>query len=141
MRFLLDTNVCIQYLRGHKAVLESLETHDGASIFLCSVVRAELLYGALRSSRVQAATAATSGFMSRFVSWTFNDAAAERHATLRLELGQVGFPIGPADLQIAAIALVNDAVLVTHNTREFLRVPGLRVEDWQTPGADEPRTQ
>ena len=50
---------------------------------------------------------------------------------IRADLNRKGTPIGPYDLQIAAMALVNDCVLVTHNTAEFLRVEGLRLEDWE----------
>lgn len=62
----------------------------------------------------------------------FDDAAAERYAGLRAGLEKVGTPIGPNDMLIAAIALANDVTVVTHNVREFSRVPGLRVEDWES---------
>lgn len=61
----------------------------------------------------------------------FDDAAAVVYAEIRAALAQAGKPIGPNDLQIAAIALANDLTLVTHNTREFSRVQGLKLADWE----------
>jgi tRNA(fMet)-specific endonuclease VapC len=61
----------------------------------------------------------------------FDDAAAVVYGEIRAALAQAGTPIGPNDLQIAAIALANDLTLVTHNTREFTRVQGLKLADWE----------
>ena len=70
-------------------------------------------------------------FLVQFVSLPFDDDAAEVYAIIRARLEAQGTPIGPYDLQIAAIALANNLILVTHNTREFSRVPGLLLEDWE----------
>ena len=70
-------------------------------------------------------------FLSRFHSYEFDDRSAEAAGQLRAALESQGTPIGPYDTQIAAVALVNDLVLVTHNVREFGRVDGLRIEDWE----------
>ena len=74
-------------------------------------------------------------FCRRFVSLPFDDRAADTYATIRAELAATGQLIGPNDLLIAAIALANRVVLVTHNTREFGRIVGLRVEDWESPAS------
>ena len=68
---------------------------------------------------------------SQFVSLPFDDAAAEVYGRIRAALEAAGTLIGPYDLQIAAIALANDLTLITHNIREFGRVAGLRIEDWE----------
>ena len=62
----------------------------------------------------------------------FGDEASVAYGSIRAALEQAGTPIGPNDLLIAAIALAYDLTLVTHDTGEFSRVPGLRIEDWQT---------
>jgi tRNA(fMet)-specific endonuclease VapC len=67
----------------------------------------------------------------RFGSLPFDDRAAEEYGKLRAHLMALGSPIGPNDLMIASIALANQLTLVTHNTTEFSRVPGLVLEDWQ----------
>jgi tRNA(fMet)-specific endonuclease VapC len=67
----------------------------------------------------------------QFVSFPFDDAAAEEYGKIRAHLAALGSPIGPNDLLIAAISLAKGLTLVTHNTAEFSRVPGLSIEDWQ----------
>jgi tRNA(fMet)-specific endonuclease VapC len=69
----------------------------------------------------------------RHVSLPFDDAAGAEYAHLRSILSDSGQMIGPNDAMIAAIALANQLTLVTHNTSEFSRVPGVTVEDWQIP--------
>jgi tRNA(fMet)-specific endonuclease VapC len=70
---------------------------------------------------------------SHYVSLPFDDPAAEEYGRIRSHLANQGIAIGPNDLIIAAIALANKLTLVTHNTSEFSRVPGLALEDWQIP--------
>jgi tRNA(fMet)-specific endonuclease VapC len=96
-------------------------------------VLAELLYGALHSGPIhQAANLALIGNLrNQFISLPFDDRAAEEYGTIRAHLASLGTPIGPNDMLIAAIALANKLTLVTHNTTEFSRVPGLALEDWQ----------
>ena len=72
-------------------------------------------------------------FCQPFASQAFDDAAADTYGNLRASLSQAGRLIGPKDLLIASICLAHDLVLVTHNTDEFARVPGLVLDDWQMP--------
>ena len=94
---------------------------------------AELFYGAMRSGVVYQATnlALLAKLRQQFVSLPFDDRAAEDYGRVRAHLAALGTPIGPNDLMIASIALANQLTLVTHNTLEFNRVPGLALEDWQ----------
>ena len=98
---------------------------------VCSVVKAELFYGAMKSNNPIRTLEQQQQFLARFISLSFGDEAAIVLGEVRAVLASAGTPIGPYDLQIAAIALANDLTLVTHNTREFSRVNGLRLEDWQ----------
>jgi tRNA(fMet)-specific endonuclease VapC len=130
--FLLDTNVCIRILNGSSpSVAARLQATSPAEVRLCSVVKAELLYGARHSKRVDGNLRLLHRFFEPLASLPFDDRCAEEAAFIRLDLGRSGRPIGPNDLLIAAIARAHDLVLVTHNIREFNRVPGLRVEDWE----------
>jgi tRNA(fMet)-specific endonuclease VapC len=70
-------------------------------------------------------------FFSELISLPFDGNAAEVYGRIRARLEALGTPISPNDLQIAAIALANNLILVTHNTREFSRVEGLHLEDWE----------
>ena len=132
MTYLLDTNVCIRYLNGRSpAVRERLHALHPRDIVVCSVVKTELFFGAARSHDPVRTSAVQQRFLAPYRSLSFDDHAAEVAARVRAHLAQQSAPIGPYDLQIAAIALVNDCVLVTNNVREFSRVPGLQFEDWE----------
>ena len=135
MIYLLDTNVCVSYLRGtdRQQVEARLNAASFGDVALCSVVKAELLYGAARSQQPERNHSQLQRFFSGFPSLSFDDEAAAAYGTLRAALEASGTPIGPNDLMIAAIALASGLVLVTHNTAEFSRVPGLQIEDWQVP--------
>lgn len=98
---------------------------------MCSIVKAELSYGVRKSQHPQRSLEKQQQFVDHFVSLPFDDKAAEIYGQIRAELERVGTPIGPNDLMIAAIAVANDVTLVTHNTREFSRVKGLKFEDWE----------
>jgi tRNA(fMet)-specific endonuclease VapC len=114
-------------------VTDRLAAAPPGSVYLCSVVLAELFYGAMHSGATHQAAnlALIARLRQQFVSLPFDDQAAEECAKVREKLAALGTPIGPNDLMIAAIALANQMTLVTHNTTEFSRVPGLTLEDWQ----------
>jgi len=111
--------------------MASLQAND---LYICSVVRAELLFGALHSADPTHNWTLVERFCRRFVSLPFEDRTADTYAIVREKLAGAGQVIGPHDLLIAAIVLTHSAILVTHNTREFERVEGLDVEDWERSG-------
>lgn len=132
MTYLLDTNICIHLLnQADTHIEEQFRSRSPADISLCSVVKAELLFGAHRSTRVDANLQRLKLFFSPLGSLPFDDRAAEHYALIRTDLAAQGKLIGPNDLMIAAIARSHEATLVTRNTAEFGRVAGLRLEDWQ----------
>ena len=103
---------------------------EPGDLLLCSVVRAELEYGARRSDRVEENLQRVRAFCAPMRSVVFGDEAAEHYGLIRLQLEREGRVIGANDLLIAAIGLATDATLVTKNADEFRRVAGLRVEVW-----------
>ena len=133
MKYLLDTNTRVQFLRHGTAspVAPKLAAANPGDVALCSVVVAELLFGALRSHQAVKNLADVRAFTSGFPSLPFDDRAADEYAKVRADLTARGTLIGPNDLMIAAIALANGLILVTHNTTEFSRVAGLTLDDWQ----------
>ncbi|BAZ14167.1 PIN domain protein [Calothrix sp. NIES-4071] len=132
MIYLLDTNACIVYLnRPISGVRQRLATLSPQDIAVCSVVKAELFYGAMRSNNPVRTLALQEAFLNNFVSLPFDDIAARIFGIIRSELSASGTPIDPYDLQIAAIAMATNLTLVTHNTREFSRVNELQIEDWE----------
>ncbi|MFM6188981.1 MAG: type II toxin-antitoxin system VapC family toxin [Planktothrix sp.] len=132
MKYLLDTNLCIIYLKGRNLNLkQKLESVAIQEIAVCSIVKAELCFGAMKSANPERNFALQQAFLDQFVSLPFDDLAATTFGVIRSQLEIKGTPIGAYDLQIAAIALANNLILVTHNTQEFRRVEGLQVEDWE----------
>jgi tRNA(fMet)-specific endonuclease VapC len=134
MMYLLDTNSCIRYLGGRSEPLRRrINRADPDEMVVCSVVKAELFFGAMKSKNPAKTLKEQKDFLDPFNSLTFDDQAAEAYGPIRADLERRGLPIGSNDMMIAAIAMANDLTLVTHNTAEFARIPGLRVEDWEDP--------
>lgn len=132
MSWLFDTNACIRFLNGTSvAFSKRMEGVDPAEIRISSVTKGELLYGARRSNRVAENLRMLEGFFSWMTSLPFDDACAEQYGAIRADLAARGRPIGENDLLISSVARAHDLILVTHNTGEFSRVPGLRIEDWE----------
>ena len=133
MIYMLDTNVCVVYMNGRStSVRDRLDQLRPSDIVINSVVIAELFYGAMKSRDRAGTLAKQQQLLRPYVSLPFDDAASLKYGTLRAELEASGNTIGGNDMMIAAIALAHDLTLVTHNSREFLRVTGLKVEDWET---------
>ncbi len=132
MKYLLDTNACVAFLRDRDSfVSRKLTSVRYRDVVLCAVVKAELYYGAWRSSQPSHNFAQLNEFFTHFVSLPLDDHAAEEYGRIRAELARAGTPIGPNDLMIAAIAVAHNLTLVTHNVGEFSRIAGLRFEDWE----------
>ncbi len=132
--YLLDTNVWVAFLRRpHSPVVPRLRAKQPVEVCVCSVVAAELYYGCLRSANAAANRAKVDALMRPHRSLPFDDAAAEQFAVIRRHLERQGLTIGPYDLQVAAITMANACTLVTHNTKEFSRIPELLLEDWESP--------
>jgi tRNA(fMet)-specific endonuclease VapC len=133
MLYLLDTNTCIAYLnRSSQSICDYLLAYSPDEICVCDVVKYELYYGAYKSTRVKENLENLQVFFSELISLPFDGVAAEICGKIRATLQAEGTPIGSYDFQIAAIAIANNLTLVTHNTKEFERVPGLSIVDWQT---------
>jgi tRNA(fMet)-specific endonuclease VapC len=132
--WLLDTNACVSYLRSgeNSSIAGRLAEKSLGDVVLCSVVRAELVFGALRSRDAATNLAKVGKFLSGFLSLPFDDDAADAYGPIRAALAVQGATIGPNDLLIASIAKSRGLTLVTHNTAEFSRVSGLKIEDWET---------
>lgn len=132
MVYLLDTNACIHHLKfADSPITRKLSIHLPETA-VCSVTKAELFHGAMRSANPTQSMREQQDFLELFVSLAFDDEAARICGRIRAQLANQGTPIGPYDLQISAIALAHDLILITHNVGEFKRVQDLKIEDWQT---------
>lgn len=136
MRYLLDTNTCI-YSINHRpaAVARQLASRKAGDVAISCVTAFELWYGVRKSGSAARNDATLRNFLSPFVLLPFEPPDAERCGDLRAILETAGKTIGPFDLQIASQALSRGLILVTHNTREFSRIPDLKLEDWVQTGS------
>jgi tRNA(fMet)-specific endonuclease VapC len=132
MKYLLDTNTCIHYINGRVSqIREHMRTITDTEVAISSVTKGEMWAGSGKSQTPQRSRAKQDAFFIRFVSLPYDDQAADEFGRIRAYLEKAGTPIGPYDMQIAAIAIVHDLILVTHNTREFNRISWLKIEDWE----------
>ncbi|MGB7218793.1 MAG: type II toxin-antitoxin system VapC family toxin [Vicinamibacterales bacterium] len=131
MKAMLDTNICIYLIKEQPpAVLGRFASQPVEDFGLSAITVAELEYGVTKSSRPARNREALDGFLSPLEVAPFDREASVAYGKLRTTLEKKGQPIGSMDLLIAAHALSLDVRLITHNVREFGRIPGLRIEDW-----------
>lgn len=138
MNYLLDTNILVYAYQDRGGCRQRLDSLDPAKVHLCAINVFEIERGIAKSSRPQPLRLFLSDALNRYPLVTLDTPSAQRAGQLRAQLEQQGRPIGPYDLLIAGTALAHNMTLVTHNTAEFSRAPGLRLEDWfdeahQTP--------
>lgn len=132
MKYLLDTNVCVDYLNGrYPAVTRAIQRSAPDDLCVSSVAVAELRYGAEKSAHRRRNHARLDVFLAEIACVDFDRAAGSVYGRVRAGLESRGALIGPYDLQIAAHALSLGLVLVSDNTRELRRVRGLKVENWR----------
>lgn len=132
MKYLLDTNTCIRYINGRSPQIRAkLPTIPRVDVGVSIITRAELYYGSARSQTPERSRQKQLEFLQTVQMVLFDEPAALAYGEIRAYLDKQGTPIGGNDLLIAATALANNLVIVTHNTREFGRVPGLKIEDWE----------
>jgi tRNA(fMet)-specific endonuclease VapC len=131
MRFMLDTDSCIAIIkRKPTGILQRLTSLEPGEAGISAITLAELRFGVAKSRERERNSEALDEFLLPLEIADFDESAAGAYGTMRASLESAGEPIGPLDTQIGAHALSLGVVLVTHNTREFGRVPGLAVEDW-----------
>jgi len=129
IRFLLDTNSVIDLFRSSSSpVARRLRRYAPSQIGLSSLVLHELFYGAFRSLRRESNLARVEALALPILDFDALD--AREAGEIRARLVTEGRPIGPLDSLIAGQARARQLTLVTHNTREFSRVPGLKLADW-----------
>jgi tRNA(fMet)-specific endonuclease VapC len=131
LRWMLDSDTCIAVIKRQPDIaLKKLRGKTVGQVGISSITLSELSFGAARSSRPARNVEALGEFLLPLEVAPYDELCAFRYGSVRASLGRKGRPIGPLDTLIAAHALAIDAVLVTHNMREFARVEGLRLEDW-----------
>lgn len=129
--YLIDTNTCIYSIKGQNASLnQHLFTISPDDIFVSSVTVGELFYGAAKSRWDSRTRETLNGFLANFNILPFDETDAILFGQIRAHLELAGTPIGTYDLMIAAQGICRGLTVVTHNVKEFSRVPGISLEDW-----------
>ena len=131
MRYMLDTNICI-YAIKHKPeqVFLRLQEHDPSEICISSITYAELSFGVEKSQAVEKNRIALALLLANIEILNFDSLAAEQYGKIRADLEKAGTVIGQMDMMIAAHAKSCGCTIVTNNTREFIRVDGIKLENW-----------
>ncbi len=131
MKYLLDTNTCIYIIkRRPQNVIERFNSLQVGDVAISSITLAELSYGVEKSQYSQKNRAALEEFILPLELVFFDKEATNYYGKIRAFLEKQGTVIGPLDIMIAAHALSLETVLVTNNTKEFARVPHLKLENW-----------
>lgn len=131
MKYMLDTNICI-YAIKHKPphVFQKLQEHDPEEICISSITYAELIHGVEKSQAVAKNRLALTLLLSNIEILDFDTSAADEYGKIRAYLEKKGTPVGTMDMMIAGHARSLDYIVVTNNTREFKRIPDLKLENW-----------
>jgi len=129
-RFALDTNAISYALSGKGDVRRRLSHTQKADVGLPTLCMFEVWRGARLKRWGGARLQVLTTFLTQYAELPFDSAAADHASDIAATLEQAGTPIGPLDTLIAGVARSRASILVTHNTREFSRVPGLMIEDW-----------
>ena len=130
MKYLLDTDTLIYVFKRAGNCLTQLSLHNDSDIAISTIGLFELEYGMGKSDNRSKMDSYVASLCRRYALLDFDRAASLQAGVTRARLHILGTPIGPYDIQMAGIALAHDLTVVTRNTREFERVPGLRVKNW-----------
>lgn len=131
MNFYLDTDICIFALKGSfPAIKNWIQSFSPERIKIPSIVKAELLLGARKSSDPKRVLTVVESFLAPFEIVPFCDECTVSYSKIRWHLEKEGHSIGPNDLLIASTVLAHHGTLVTHNTKEYSRITSLKIQDW-----------
>jgi tRNA(fMet)-specific endonuclease VapC len=130
LKYLLDTNICIYTIRRRPPEIRERFNRLSDQLCISSVTWGELVYGAEHSARPEHNMRVIEGFAARLEVLPFQAGDAAHFGQVRAALYRIGKPIGAYDMMIAGHARARGLILVTNNTREFERVPGLQMENW-----------
>ena len=128
--YILDTNTLIYFFKGVGNVADNLLAVSPKDIGIPAVVLYELEYGISKSTSPQKRTKQIEELCALVEVLAFGNEEAKTSATVRAFLEKKGTPIGPYDVMIAGTVISKQGILVTNNTKEFRRVPKLKIIDW-----------
>ncbi len=130
MDYLLDTDTCIYWLNGREVVRNKILSIGLNNVSICSISVAELYYGAYNSSRVEGNLTHAERFIQNITVIPLDNDSLKIFGELKAKLRKLGQPVADFDLLIASVALAENLVLVTNNTRHYERITGIKLENW-----------
>jgi tRNA(fMet)-specific endonuclease VapC len=130
IKYLLDTNICIYVIKKRPIEVLAKFNEQAGRMAISSITLSELLHGAEKSQQVAKNLMIIEDFCSRLDVLPYTEQAAAHYADICATLERKGTPIGTNDVHIAAHARSEGLIIVTNNMKEFVRVDGLRVENW-----------
>jgi predicted nucleic acid-binding protein len=128
-KYLIDTDIASYAIKEVQSVINNFIKHDKDDLYISSISYAELLYGAMRKNSNKIKNM-VDNFAQRFKMVDFDEVCSKLYAEIRTNLEKSGTPLGHMDILIASTAISIDATLVTHNTKHFSKIKGIKVEDW-----------
>ena len=131
MSIILDTDHCVEVLRGRLNINEHVEPTD--LLFITAITVGELIFGAWKSDKPEKNRKDIMQMLTIVTVLPFDENAAHHFGRIKDKLRRRGLPLAELDLQIASIALHHSLPLATHNYRHFSRIEGLELMDWLSP--------
>ncbi len=133
MSYLLDTDICIYWMKNIRSIQDKISQIGWEKIYICNITVAELYFGAYNSHRVAENLIRVQEFIQNIEVIYLDDRAGQKFGELKASLRKMGQPVADFDLLIASIALTKNYSLVTNNTRHYHRIPELKLENWMSP--------
>ena len=130
MIYLLDTDICIYWLKGKTTVRDRVNKVDWTDIAICVITVSELYFGAYNSRKIETNLIAAETFIQSLTVLSLSNDTLKKFGELKAQLRQAGKPVADFDLLIASVALTENLILVTNNTRHYQRIPGLKLDNW-----------
>jgi len=130
MNYLLDTNICVYWLKGYENIEAKAMEVGLVSLSISFITLSELYYGAYNSKKIKKNIRNIGKLKKKLYVIESSEAICEHFGRIKVSLKDKGNIIDDADIFIAACALVEDVTLVTNNEKHFERIEGLRIENW-----------
>lgn len=130
MKYLLDTDICIYWLKGKTTVKARVNQVDWSQIAICTITASELYFGAYNSSKIAQNLRTAENFIQSITVVSLSDDVIKKIGQLKAQLRKAGTPVADFDLLITSVALTEKLILVTNNTRHYQRITGLNLDNW-----------
>ncbi len=130
MKYLLDTDICIYWLKGKTTVRAKVEQVDWSDIAICVITATELYFGAYNSNKIEQNLKTAETFIQSITVLSLSNNTLKKFGQLKAQLRQAGTPVADFDLLIASVAIAEKLTLVTNNTRHYQRIAGLNLDNW-----------